>query len=156
MSKMKTMKYFLMAFTALTLISCGGGDEPEPDPKPTPTPTPTEKGKFLTQTCNMPAEASETVVSLYGLTTAIDRYSQPDKWLTVIRQAYTSGTPSVQLTATENMASEARQQDVTFYAGRDTLVLTVRQAVYNASSGADMDNTHDTPTDQPAYIPRKD
>ena len=116
---MKTMKYILMAITALTLISCGGGDEPEPDPQPTPTPTPTEKGKFLTQTCNMPAEASETVVSLYGLTTAIDRYSQPDKWLTVIRQAYTSGTPSVQLTATEN-------------------------------------NTHDTPTDQPAYMPRKD
>ena len=151
---MKTMKYILMAFTALTLISCGGGDEPEPTP--TPTPTPTQKGKFLTQTCSMPAGASETIVALLGLTTAVDRFSTPDSWLTVIRQAYTSGTPSVQLTATENMASEARQQDVTFYAGRDTLVLTVRQAAYNASSGADMDNTHDTPTDQPAYRPRKD
>ena len=152
---MKTMKYILMAITALTLISCGGGDEPEPDPKPTPTPTPTEKGKFLTQTCNMPAKASETVVALQGLTKAIDRFSPPDSWLTIIRQAYTSGTPSVQLTASENLQFEARQQDITFYAGRDTLVLTVRQVAYDDTSGAEVDNTHDTPTNQPAYSPRR-
>ena len=150
---MKTMKYILMAITTLTLISCGGGDEPEPTP--TPTPTPTEKGKFLTQTCNMPAEASETIVSLQGLTKAIDRFSPPDSWLTIIRQAYTSGTPSVQLTANENLQFETRQQDITFYAGRDTLVLTVHQAAYDDASGAEMDNTHDTPTNQPAYLPRR-
>lgn len=155
MSNMKTMKYFLMAFAALTLISCGGGDEPEPEPTPTP-PTPTQKGKYLTQTCNMPAEASETVVSLYGLTAAIDRFTTQESWLTVIRQVYLSGTPTVELTARENTQTEPRQQDVTFYAGRDTLVLTVRQAAYEAASGADMGNTHDTPTDQPAYMPRKD
>ena len=92
---MKTMKYIFLTIMALTMISCGGGDEPEPTPTP---PTPTEKGKFLTQTCNMPAKASETVVALQGLTKAIDRFSPPDSWLTIIRQAYTSGTPSVQLT----------------------------------------------------------
>ena len=142
-----------MAIAALALISCGGGDEPEPTP--TPTPTPIGKGKYLTQTCDMPAEASETVVSLYGLTTAIDRFSQPESWLTVIRQVYISGTPTVELTARENTQTEARQQDVTFYAGRDTLVLTVRQAAYDPASGADVGNTHDTPTDQPAYMPAR-
>ena len=149
---MKKMKYILMAITALTLISCGGGDEPEP----TPTPTPTEKGKHLTQSCNMPAEATETVVSLNGLTKAIDRFTTPDSWLTVIRQTYASGTPAVQLSARENTQTEARQQDITFYAGRDTLVLTVHQAAYPASSGADVGNTHDTPTDQPAYMPARE
>ena len=132
---MKTMKYILMAFTALVLISCGGGDEPEPNP----TPTPTGKGKFLTQSCNMPAEATETVVSLNGLTAAVDKFNTPESWLTVIRQVYISGTPTVELSAREN-----------------TLVLTVRQAAYNASSGADMGSTHDTPTNQPAYIPARD
>ena len=114
-----------------------------------------EKGKFLTHTCNMPAKASETVVALQGLTKAIDRFSPPDSWLTVIRQAYTSGTPSVQLTASENLQFEARQQDITFYAGRDTLVLTVRQVAYDDTSGAEVDNMHDTPTNQPAYSPRR-
>ncbi len=149
---MKTMKYILMAFTALALISCGGGDEPEPNP----TPTPTGKGKFLTQSCNMPAEATETVVSLNGLTAAVDKFNTPESWLTVIRQVYISGTPTVELSARENLQTEARQQDVTFYSGRDTLVLTVRQAAYNASSGADMGSTHDTPTNQPAYMPARD
>ena len=151
MNKMKTMKYIFLTIMVVTMISCGGGDEPEPTPTP-----PTEKGKFLTQTCNMPAEASETVVALQGLTKAIDRFSPPDSWLTIIRQAYTSGRPSVQLTTSENLQFEARQQDITFYAGRDTLVLTVRQVAYDDASGADMDNTHETPTNQPAYMPRKD
>lgn len=152
MNKMKTMKYIFLTIMALTMISCGGGDEPEPTPTP---PTPTEKGKFLTQTCNMPAKASETVVALQGLTKAIDRFSPPDSWLTIIRQAYTSGTLSVQLIASENLQFEARQQDITFYAGRDTLVLTVCQVAYDDTSGAEMDNTHDTPTNQPAYSPRR-
>lgn len=151
---MERQKFIAMAFVAsLALLSCGGDDdEPTPAPQP-PTPV-TPTGKHLTLSCDLPAPASEKTVTLTGLSAAIDRQSGSASWLTVTKAAYTSGAPQVTVAATENIQTSARQQDVTFYSQRDTLVLTVRQGVY-AGDGTDVNSTTDTTTDQPAYSRQK-
>lgn len=152
-SNMKTTKFLSIAFTlCLALLSCGGGGSNDPTPDPTPQPpTPvTPKGKFLTKTCDMTADASETIVTLTGLNSEVTSKSGSAAWLTTSLETYTTGTPKVKVACTQNLATEARQQDVTFIATNDTLVLTVRQGTYTGG-GTDVNDPNDTPTDQPAY-----
>ena len=73
----------------------------------------------------------------------------PSSWLTITKEAYTSGAPKVKLKATENMQTTKRSAYVVFVAAKDTLALTINQAVYQ--SGTDVNNPNDTSTDQPAY-----
>ena len=87
----------------------------------------------------MPAEASEDVVALTGLSAAISR---------------TAGSVSIKVTATANLQTEIRNQDVTFYGANDTRLLTARQNSAKAG-GTDVTDPNDTPTDQPAYAPRR-
>ena len=88
---MKTIKILSIAFTVcLALLACGGGDGDEPSPTPTPTPTPptpTVKGKHLTKVCNMPADASEQLVELTGLTSEATHKGGVAKWLTTTLSA---------------------------------------------------------------------
>ena len=141
----------------LLLAACGGGggDEPEPTPTPTPTPTPGTTGKHLQQTCDLPAAATEQVVTLNGLTSGVSRQVGTVGWLSTELLPYTSGTPQVLLKASENLEMQARQHQVQFIAQRDTVTLTVRQAAYSANGGTDTGHPLDTPTDQPAYSPRR-
>ena len=152
---MKTIKILSIAFAVcLTLLSCGGGDDDDtPTPQPQPTPG-TVKGKHFTLTCNMPAEASENVVTLTGLTSEVTRKKGSASWLTVNAVPYTGGTPQVAVVCTQNLGTDARQQEVSFIAANDTLVLTVRQAAY--TGGTDVDNPNDTFTDQPAFARGED
>lgn len=147
---MKTIKLFSIVFVAcLSLQSCGGGDD-SPSPTPTPTPTPT-KGKFLTQQCNMPADASETTISLTGLTSQVTTKKDVGtaSWVTTTLAPYSTVTPAVTINCTQNLETKARSHDVIFLASNDTLLLTIKQACY--TSGTDVNNPNDTPTDQPAY-----
>ena len=148
------LKHIALAVCAsLALAACGGGDEP--DPTPVPEPTPATQGKFITQTCDMPAQASEQTVTLRGLTSAVTRQTGTVDWLTAQLLPYSSGTPQVLLRTTENLGTTARQFQLVFIASRDTLALSVRQAAYSATGGTDVSTPTDTPTDQPAYMPRK-
>ena len=153
---MKTIKFLSIAFAVcLTLLSCGGGDDndtPTPQPQP-PTPG-TVKGKHFTQTCNMPADASETVVTLTGLTSEVTRKKGSASWLTVNAVPYAGGTPQVAVACEQNLGTDARQQEVSFIAANDTLVLTVRQAAY--TGGTDVNNPNDPFTDQPAFARGED
>ena len=157
---MNKMKYLALAFAtamASLLLACGGGDDDGGDPYTppvTPTPNPTVKGKFLTKTLDMPAEASEDVVALNGLSAAISRTVGSASWLTVTPLSYASGAPQIKVAVTANLQTDMRQQDVTFYAANDTLQLTVRQSGAKAG-GTDVTDPNDTPTDQPAYAPRR-
>lgn len=152
---MKTIKFLSITFTVcLALLACGGDDDDPYNPTPQPPKPETPKGKHLTQTCDMPADASETIVSLNGLSSEVTRKSGSASWLATELETYTSGTPKVKVTCSQNLNVESRQQDVTFIATNDTLVLTVRQAAYNGG-GTDVNNPSDTPTDQPAYAPRR-
>ena len=153
---MKSMKYLSIAFFAcLALLSCGGSDDPDDPINPTPNPpTPSAQGKFLTMKCDMPAEASEKIVSLTGLTSRITSQVQAiaTPWLTVTQETYTSGTPQVKVACTQNLETKVRIMDTVFLANqdKDTLLFTVRQAAYTGG-GTDVNNPSDTPTDQPAY-----
>ena len=96
--------------------------------------------------------SADQVIALTGLSTAVSRSSGGAAWLVVTPQSYVSGAPQVKVAVTANLQSEARQQDVSFFAAADTLVLTVRQGGYQGGDGG-VDNPHDIPTDQPAYAP---
>lgn len=144
---MKTIHSLSIALAASLLLACGGGGSDEP--------TPIEPGKFITLTKELPAAASEQSVALTGLNSAVTQmngHNATASWLTVSKETYTSGTPRLTLRATENLQTKARQAHIVCIAAKDTLTLTVVQAVYDATT--DVNTTHDTPTDQPAYIPR--
>ena len=100
----------------------------------------------------MPAEASEKTVTLTGLSTAISRQVQAagKDWLTVTQVPYTPGTPQVKVACTQNLQTSQRAMDVVFIAASDTLLLTVRQAVFTGG-GTDVTDPNDTPSDQPAF-----
>lgn len=143
-------RYYMMLLLGLSLLvgGCGGSDSPDPEPEPQPVPP---RGKYLTQICNMEARASETTVSLTGLTAKVSRNSGTAAWLTADVLPYESGVPQVKIKATENSLTDSRQQELTFYAASDTLVLTVRQAAFDVNGGTDIDNPFDTPSDQPGF-----
>jgi hypothetical protein len=149
---MNRMKYLALALVgSMFVLSCGGGggdDEPEPTPKP---PTTNTSGKKSTQSCEMPALASETTVMLSGLSSAISSSSGSASWVTVSRETYTSGAPTVKVTTIDNLKDESRQQEFTFIAARDTVVLTVRQKALTGSDGGSVNNSTNVPSDQPAF-----
>lgn len=148
---MKKIKYLALALVgSMFVLSCGGGggdDEPEPAPKP-PTPS---SGRYSTQTCEMPALASETTVTLSGLSSAISKTSGAATWVTVSQETYTSGSPKVRVMTTDNLKDEIHQQEFTFIAAKDTVVLTVRQKALDISDGGDVKNSTNIPSDQPAF-----
>ena len=143
----------LLFVASMALLSCGGSDDSDDTIPPTPNPpTPTTKGKFLTMRHELPAKASEEILALTGLSSSISQMAGEDhtaSWLTVTKEAYTSGAPKVKLKATENLQTTKRSAYVVFIAASDTLALYIDQAVYQ--SGTDVNNPTDTPTDQPAY-----
>jgi arabinogalactan endo-1,4-beta-galactosidase len=76
----------------------------------------------------MPAEASESIVTLTGLTQKVTSTTGTAAWLTTTLQEYTSGTPQVKVSCAANEQADSRSQAVTFFSAKDTLVLTIRQA----------------------------
>ena len=154
---MKNLKYIIMASIAsLALLtwSCGGGSNSDDEPEPTPTP-PATKGKHFTSICNMAARSGSATVTLTGLSAKVSNNSGSASWLTVTLEPYSSGTPKVELQVTENSQKTSRQQDVTFYSAKDTLVLTVKQAAFNVNGETDMTSPFDTPSSQPGYVRRR-
>ena len=152
---MKTIKILSLIFaTSLTILSCGGGDDDNITPQPQP-PTPEQpKGKHLTQQCDMPADASEIIIALRGLSSEARHVGGVARWLTTTLQPYSGGTPQVKVACQQNLNVDTRQQDITFIATNDTLVLTVRQAAYTGG-GTNVNTPNDTYTDQPAYSRQK-
>lgn len=121
----KMIPFSLALLTGLAVLSCSSSNDDEQPAPPTPV---VPAGKFLTQTCNMAAEASESITTLSGLSSQVTSTEGSAPWLTVTLQPYTSGEPQVKVSCTENTQTTTRQQAVTFIAATDTLVLTVCQA----------------------------
>ena len=149
---MNTIKYLSLIIAAcFALSSCGGSDDND-DVVP-----PAKKGQFFSMTCNMPSNASQKEVALKGLTSAITDQVQAmsTNWLTVTQLPYSSGTPRVLVECAENTNAKDRIMDIVFLASNDTLLFTVRQAAGSSTppsdGGTDVDNPHDTTSDQPAY-----
>ena len=104
---MKTViKYLSIAFFAcMTMLACGNVDDPDDPYTPTPTPnppTPTTQGKFMSMDHDIPAAASEEILTLTGLSSSISEMAGQDyfsSWLTITKEAYTSGAPKIKLIA---------------------------------------------------------
>ena len=149
----KSKNFITFVLTAILFLTGACTEElEEPTPQP-PTPGKTT-GKHQTLTSDMPADASETTVDLRGLSAEVSRKTGSAPWLSTTLLPYTGGTPKVVVACTQNLQVDARQQEVTFIAASDTLVLTVRQVAY-AGGASDVSTPNETPTDQPAYSPRR-
>ena len=153
--KTKRNKIFslMLAFIAMMMLTaCGGDDKKEPSPLNPVDPEPT--GQTYQQTEMLPAEKADMTVTLTNLKTAIKDIEYNADWLTVIKQPYTSGSPTLRLTATDNVkdgaSTDTRSCMVTVTAASgDKVQLSVTQQGAERRTG--IEDSHDTPTDQPAY-----
>jgi len=130
----------LLVVVAILTMAC----KCDPDP-----------GQTFQQSVTLPAEnASNVSVTLNNLNSAIKDIEYDAEWLTVIKQTYTSGSPSPRLTATDNVKNgetkSSRSCTVTVTANSgDKVLLGVTQEGAERKTG--IDDSHDMPTDQPAY-----
>ena len=149
-NKMSTL--LLASIAMLILAACGGDDPKEPSPLNPVDPEPT--GQTYQQAETLPAEDADKTVTLTNMTTAVKDLEYDADWLTVARQSYTSGSPTLRLTATDNVkdgeTTNVRSCTVTVTATNgDKVLLSVTQQGAERKTG--IDDSHDVPTDQPAY-----
>ena len=143
-----------LLFSALSLIvitSCGGSKNDEADPY-------TDTGKIYAQNVFLPAEeANNVIVTLGDLRSAIKEMGGGAEWLTVIKQNYTSGSPAISLTATDNMrngaSTDVRSCTLTVIAndGNQVILTVIQEGHQYEAPKTGIDDNHDIPTDQPAY-----
>ena len=152
--KEKRNKIFtlLLAVVAMMTLTACPDDKKEPSPV---NPVETE-GRTYQQTVTLSSEKADTTVTLDNLKSAIkdDGLEYDADWLTVIKQGYTSGSPSLRLIATDNVkddeSTNSRNCTVTVTAtSGDKVLLSVTQEGEERKTG--IDDSHDIPTDQPAY-----
>lgn len=141
----------LCVWSLIMITSCGDDKKDESDPF-------TDNGKVYAQTMFLPAEKASNVIYTFGdLRNAIKEIEGGAEWLMVIKQNYTSGSPAISLTATDNMkdgfSTDARNCTLTVKAiNGDQVVLTVIQEGHQYEPPkTGIDDSHNTPTDQPAY-----
>lgn len=129
----------------LMLTACPG-----PDHKSDPVVNPEPVVQTNTQEIVMTPKASEQVVTLTQLSTAISTVEKGESgsWLTVEKLPYESGSPQVKLRSTDNTETVERKCTVTITASSgDKVVLSVTQQ----SEGTGIDDLHGSQTDKPAY-----
>ena len=137
-----------MAAAMMTLAACGPDDEKKEDSPLNPV-TPT--GQTYQQSVTLDAHGSQQTVTLTDLKSKIDDVANSADWLTVLISTYSSGSPSLVVSAKENTDTKTRSCTVTVTAkSGDTVLLTVEQeAAEEQKTG--IDDSHDIPTDKPAY-----
>lgn len=136
MKKIRVWATCLVAIMVLT--SCGGGEGGTAEPS----------GNTYSAELELPARASEQIVTLDKLSSNISNIQSSDSWLTVEQQSYTSGAPKVKMRWTENTTMTARKCIITVTAStNDRLIINITQK----GKVVDTDGSHDTKTDQPAY-----
>lgn len=142
-------KYYIFALmmavvTMMSLLACGDDDNI----------TTSTEGKMFKQEVTLPAENAFREVTLTDLNSAIKGIDYKADWLTVVVETYTSGSPVIGLMATDNLEDGVSTSDrsctVTITAkGGNSVLLSVKQEGVEISTG--IDDSHDIPTDQPAY-----
>lgn len=145
---MKNIKLYLLSGMALLMLTACPGPDTKPNPVVEPEPEPAVLQTY-TQEIVMPSKASEQVVTLTQLNTAISTVENSASWLTVEQLPYESGSPQVKLRSTsDNTAKEERKCNVTITAtSGDKVILSVTQQ----SEGIGIDDLHGSQTDKPAY-----
>lgn len=129
-------------------MACGGSDDKKDDP--------VISGKTYTKSVTLDAQGTEQTVTLNDLKSKIDDVSNSYQWLTVRIDPYTSGSPSVAVSAEANTGTDARSGNVTITAiSGDKVILTVAQNPAPTPHTYGIDDPHDTESDQSAYSRRR-
>ena len=145
----KIVSSVIMVVAMIALVSC------HHHKKETSPLNPVEiEGKTYQQSVTLLAENANETVTLTDLKTAVKDTEYNADWLTITKQTYTSGSPSLHLTANDNVkdgaSTDARSCTVTVTANSgDKVILTVTQEGAKCKNG--IDDSHDQPTDQPVY-----
>ena len=132
----------------VVFAACGGADENKEESPLNPV-TPT--GKTYQQSVTLDTQGTQQTVTLTDLNSKIDDVANSTDWLTVLISPYSSGSPSLVVSAKENTDTKTRSCNVTITAkSGDKVLLTVTQeAAEEQKTG--IDDSHDIPTDKPAY-----
>ena len=134
-----------LCFVTIVLAAWGGGDGGGSSNDPTNI---DPSGKTYTAELELQAAAAEQTVKLDNLSSAIATIQCSESWLTLEKEAYTSGAPKVKVRWTENTSDSDRKCNVTITTTTsDKLIISVTQK----AKAVDTDGSHDTVTDQPAY-----
>ena len=134
---MKNIRQYLAACIALLMLTACPSD-------------PESETHSYTQDISLPSSASEQLVTLNQLQSAIATVKNSASWLTVEAQSYSSGSPQVKLRSTANTAKSDRKCNVTITATTgDKVTLSVIQQ--GTSEGTGIDDVHNSQTDKPAY-----
>ena len=132
----------------LTVTQVMAGETPN-NPEPPDNPDTPYVPQTYQQSASFASwDAGSQSVRLTNLNTAISAIENGAAWLTVEKEIYTIGSPSVKLTATANDDTQQRTATATITAENgDKVVLTVTQAARTYG----IDDPHNTESDQPAY-----
>ena len=113
---MKYIRFIFIAFVSvLILTACGGDDKKGSDSPIDPVIT---EGQTYTQSVTLDAKGTQQTVMLNDLKSKIDNVGNSNSWLTVLINSYTSGSPCIVLSATENTYTQPRSGNVTLYAAQ--------------------------------------
>lgn len=147
---MKNYKIIVFALFAVLALTACPGSKHEGGSSPIDPITP--EGKTYRQSVTLDARGTEQTVTLNDLKSKIDDVENSNTdWLTVLQSTYTSGSPSIIVRATERTETTVRSGIVTIIAvSGDKVILTVtQQGAEEQKTG--IDDSHDVPTDKPAY-----
>lgn len=101
-----------------------------------------------TQEIRLEASALTVQISIYELDKAITEIQNTADWLTVVQDLYSSGTPQVKVSCTENNEPSERVAIVVVKTkAGDKVTLTVIQ-----KAKTEIEDIHNTPSDQPPFV----
>ena len=148
----KHFKIFLLVMiVVLTITGCGSDDKKEESPINPVTP----EGQTYEQSVTLDTQGTQQTVTLNDLKSKIDDVKNTNTWLTVLIGTYTSGSPNIVLSAEENTSTQTRSGNVTITStSGDKVILTVTQQEAEEQKTG-IDDSHDIPTDKPAYSRRR-
>lgn len=153
---MRVNKYIVTLVSVFAIVACGGGDDSYDPIAPSPDGGGGNNApKIYYQTVTVSEHGGEQIVTLTNLSSAVSSISSRPYWLIISIQNYTSGSPSIQLLAEENNATNERNTEVTILSvSGDKVILTIiQQAASDDNPYKDIEDPHHETTDQPAYVP---
>lgn len=140
---MKRFKLYLLALVGCFVFAACGSDDPE---EIIPG---TGEAKEYAETYNIPAEGCDITYTLMDLKSKITTVSAATDWLEISIQDYSTGSPSIKITAKPNDNVSERRYIVTINTvNGDKLTLTLIQAGKQPDG---IDDIHNNVSDQPAY-----
>ena len=152
---MKRISILCIALLGLMMVVACGGSSDDGGNHTIDPPTP-DNPKTYSQSVTMEAKDGDVTVTLSNLQSSVSNIANGCSWLTVTKQTYTSGAPSLLLHASENTETVERSCEVMITASNgDKVKLTVTQKAADSQEEdkTGIDDTHESETDQPAYAP---